>query len=447
MTDSLSPDNLSQTWVIRDSCQELLGAGYGGQNGHCEDCDSRKEYTFRDALKHIHTTRPDIVHDTPSWPCEDRCAIWLEPTKAPRPNDRLSILMIDLRRFRDDLDTITARATHLHQLFHRRQEPMKAKNAMNSTVKGLHSRVGDHDHSPPRNAITGSNAEVPKHPETEAQPNQAGLPKSILRAFELIISLFMIKSKVYHAMIRGDEDPEFVHSLTRIPNWKHTRYGVALKGALKALHSARGDLILSLTERHTGTVRLGAVGTECLAALCMMNLQRGVLTMPPQKRTGKLEKYESLHHEQTRLAGNPVLKIPDDIIPRYAAHLAELELKTRLKPQRKVFLEIRALENELTAVRGIYSTQLFNAQNLMDVIDPKSFRVTNGFRRARFPLEQDAMLPGMSALYTSSEQITCLILRTQILKIVLKESIEILEEGHGKAIRVFTLVTLFFLPL
>lgn len=437
MTDSLSPDNSFQTWVIRGSCQELPGAKSEQQNERCEDCDSRKEYEFLEALKHIHTKRPDINHDAPDWPCEDRCAVWLEPTKVPRHNDRLSILMIDLQRFRDDLDTIIARATHLHQLFHRKQNRVRTEDAVNSTVQG----------PDPGAAITGSNAEMPNQLEPAPQPTPAGLPRSILKAFKIVIILFMIKSKVYHAMIRGDEDPGFAQSLKIIPGWKNKRYDVALKGILRALHSAHGDLILNLTQNNAATIRLSAVGTECLAAQCMMNVQRGVLAMPPHTRTDQVETDESLRSDRTRPTRNLAEKMPEDVILRYANHLAKLELKARLKPQRGAFLEIRALEDELKALQQVNSMQEQSVFNLIRVLDPDAFRVTNAARRTRFTVEQAALRRGGRVLATDRANISRLIWRAENLRKVVKENIEVLDEGHGKAIRAFTLVTLFFLPL
>ncbi|KAM3552768.1 hypothetical protein MY1884_007032 [Beauveria asiatica] len=53
----------------------------------------------------------------------------------------------------------------------------------------------------------------------------------------------------------------------------------------------------------------------------------------------------------------------------------------------------------------------------------------------------------MAGLSQRDFEVRTLLGRSQRLREQVKQSIEILEEGHGKAIRVFTIVTLFFLPL
>lgn len=96
-------------------------------------------------------------------------------------------------------------------------------------------------------------------------------------------------------------------------------------------------------------------------------------------------------------------------------------------------------------------TQLFNAYG--KTLHPEAFQsATTDWtyikdRQAMFPLEDKLIASQSEKLVEDDEALALLQNVAKALRSDLKQSIEILEEGHGKAIRVFTIVTLFFLPL
>jgi Mg2+ and Co2+ transporter CorA len=64
-----------------------------------------------------------------------------------------------------------------------------------------------------------------------------------------------------------------------------------------------------------------------------------------------------------------------------------------------------------------------------------------------FPSEAENLNAGLKTLQSKVVELTALETRTQFLREQLKQSVEILEEDHGKAILVFTMITTIFLPL
>ncbi|KAK8035750.1 hypothetical protein PG991_001823 [Apiospora marii] len=122
-------------------------------------------------------------------------------------------------------------------------------------------------------------------------------------------------------------------------------------------------------------------------------------------------------------------------------------------PKRQRFLEISALEEELEALRKVNRVQkrLFLAWERM--LRPDGFQsATTEWtyvkdRQAMYPLESKLVASHETKLTDDDKSLEGLQNIARGLRYDLKQSIEILEEGHGKAIRVFTIVTLFFLPL
>jgi hypothetical protein len=80
--------------------------------------------------------------------------------------------------------------------------------------------------------------------------------------------------------------------------------------------------------------------------------------------------------------------------------------------------------------------------SFLRVLDPSSFAQPTPNRVAMFPSEAECLKAGLKAV-----ELEALENRTQSLREQLKQSVEILEEDHGKAILVFTMVTTIFLPL
>lgn len=86
-------------------------------------------------------------------------------------------------------------------------------------------------------------------------------------------------------------------------------------------------------------------------------------------------------------------------------------------------------------------------ETYMDALDPNSFPVTTPCRVAMFKYESPYLASGLSLMAEKGRELNAMKERLLILRDTAKQSIEILEEDHGKAIFVFTTVTIIFLPL
>jgi hypothetical protein len=98
-------------------------------------------------------------------------------------------------------------------------------------------------------------------------------------------------------------------------------------------------------------------------------------------------------------------------------------------------------------VQSVNSWQQQTFGNFRKVLDPKSFSNPTPRRVAMFPPEAECLGAGLKALQSRATELDALENRTKYLREQLKQSVEILEADHGKAILVFTMITTIFLPL
>jgi hypothetical protein len=142
-----------------------------------------------------------------------------------------------------------------------------------------------------------------------------------------------------------------------------------------------------------------------------------------------------------------------DIIKHYRKISTGLRFSALRNPKRQRFLEISALEEQLDALRDILEVQGRLTEAYRTILDPHFFRISSTDwayvkdRKAMYPLEKTHLDTQARKLAEDSKNLEVLRQSAQSTRHDIKQTIEVLEEGHGKAIRVFTLVTLFFLPL
>jgi hypothetical protein len=105
------------------------------------------------------------------------------------------------------------------------------------------------------------------------------------------------------------------------------------------------------------------------------------------------------------------------------------------------------LQEELSVVQLVNSWQQNTFDSLLKVLDPLSFDLPTPDRVIMFPPESECLKEGLRTLQSKATELKALENRTQYLREQLKQSVEILEEDHGKAILVFTMITTIFLPL
>ncbi|KAF2737510.1 hypothetical protein EJ04DRAFT_574474 [Polyplosphaeria fusca] len=106
------------------------------------------------------------------------------------------------------------------------------------------------------------------------------------------------------------------------------------------------------------------------------------------------------------------------------------------------------MEEELEVIVAVFSQQNSSLKALERVLDSKTYRITERVRINAFKRLEQPTFETVASAYREVERDVKKI-QNQITKTaqVLRYNIEIAEEGHSKAILVFTLVTIVFLPL
>ena len=116
-------------------------------------------------------------------------------------------------------------------------------------------------------------------------------------------------------------------------------------------------------------------------------------------------------------------------------------------PRKRLLRDIHALQEELSVVRLVNTWQQKSFNTLLSVLNPHSFASPNPDRSSMFVSESECLKGGIENLRSKVTELEALESRTLYLRDQLKQSVEILEEDHGKAILVFTMITTIFLPL
>ncbi|KAF4881998.1 hypothetical protein CGCFRS4_v014982 [Colletotrichum fructicola] len=439
----LRPEGV-QSWTIKGSC---YGHAETPAAEICKACDGNTEYDLVGALEHLHAGRGQTQppgHKIPPAPHEDPCVVWLQNVKEVETDPLFNTLMRDLSIFKQDLEKILDESEKLH-LFVARPGFRPDRN--------LHDEV--QDNRPSQGQERSGN-----------QLEALALPTSLLRAFQNIVALLCVQARM--VLLTCREDDIEIHRNSRA-NKGRTRYSRILETVMTSLGNAREDLILANTAGNTSSVRFSAVGAEYIVTTAMTNLQTGALRISAGSSKVPLN-LSGLAGEVRRgtrriVTGGEDLGLLEaalqkpgqnapttattelDLMAFYEAHARALDFNASIRPQRRAFLAIRALEEELRAIKDLNVTQWRCLDTTGLVLHPMSFPVVDQDRVARFALELKVIERAKAERKREHEDMLRMLHRAADLRARVKESIEVLDEGHGNAIRVFTLVTLFFLPL
>ncbi|KAL9571877.1 hypothetical protein ACKAV7_003866 [Fusarium commune] len=256
---------------------------------------------------------------------------------------------------------------------------------------------------------------TPSHKQGVIDDNLS-LPTNLVFSFEEILAMYMMMAKEMSMTNRVGSHPMRYRKIENI----HHRRDNAFQNARRFLEESRADIILlGTTPRNVDILSLNAIGPEFLAGALAVSTQNRPLL--PGTSTGALEVYQQ--------------------------YMSKLRYQAGRRPQRRIFLDIHSLEDELEALGKLVTSQETVLANYRDLLSPYSYRITSTTRHALFDSESRYINAQLTRLRLRSQEIQALRDQATILKDQVKQIIEILEEGHGKAIRVFTIVTLFFLPL
>ncbi|KAI0138077.1 hypothetical protein F4776DRAFT_654461 [Hypoxylon sp. NC0597] len=352
----------------------------------CEACKSRKIYASHvEALDHLHSEHMSCVAlGKNKRPYDDPCFVWLRHYKGSQIHQAHNKIVLDtVNQFLDTLANVKDLAMELHYL------------------------VATTSHQ-------GS--------ESESRPF---LPERVFYSFQEILSMYIFTSRQLSYINRLgapqlDNEKRQVGSYWRRIRSFESDAQAAFARACELLENSKADIILSgITTRSPDTLGIESVGPHFLAVALAANLQN-----------------------------RPLLPDTDtDAVQVYQEYTSKLRYQAYRRPRRRVFLEIHRLQEDLEALQNVILSQLQVLENYKRLLSPGSYRVTDSSRKGLFRIESRYIDSQMRKLLDRSDELRVQLERTNYLKEQVKQAIEILEENHGKAIRVFTIVTVFFLPL
>ncbi|TGJ82820.1 hypothetical protein E0Z10_g5942 [Xylaria hypoxylon] len=263
--------------------------------------------------------------------------------------------------------------------------------------------------------------------------------ESLVRVFEHITIIltsscdFMVR--VEKAMRKGH--PKVLDN-NKLKSQLRRTLNQIVSSAQKDLEQAKVDIILaSRTENRPGDATLASIGPEFIIAAISNGLFLRQLRETPDNSTSPKDDMDADSMETKHVNVGEVYK-------RYAN---KLQLQVNQRPQKRLLPDIYALEEELDILLRLNHWQQKFCHDFLRVLDPISYRITTKARISYFRTESHYLLKTIRRLEVRYNDLHSLQKRAEKLRDQLQQSIEIEEESHGKAIRVFTFVTLFFLPL
>ncbi|KAL6816346.1 hypothetical protein V8C40DRAFT_282248 [Trichoderma camerunense] len=353
----------------------------------CGDCKGGKHYSSaEEALKHFHNEHFDC-HHRGNRPYDDPCYSWLHRiwhSHYPLRNERNDLLR-NVQEFERELSELVLHMNELHAMVTSKED----------------DSMGDLAIRPP-------------------------LPKHIFYAFQKIVQVFILRSKRLSLMTRiktssGIDQSKISDKINELQRFEET----AKDRILDRLDHAKRDIFLSgNTSSDIERSQPQAVGAELLALALIC-------------------KSHNLLFEAKTSNSRP----NDNTLEVYQDYASELHCQANQRPQKRVFLDIRNLEEELDALNTLLSHQKECLHKFAKSISPDTLRLTTMTRVAQNRAEKAYQDNHTRQLDRRIQEVRNVKTRSKFLKEQVKQDIEIMEEDHGKAIRVFTIVTLFFLPL
>lgn len=172
-----------------------------------------------------------------------------------------------------------------------------------------------------------------------------------------------------------------------------------------------------------------AVGAEFLVAAIVTTIQNRSINLPEEG---------ALH---TTAQSNL------EVIDMYKKYNRHIHFEANRRPQRRVFIAIHELQEELDTLDMVIRGQEDMFRWYKRKINPEYSDLSHELRLRAYFFEGTYIDEQCDKLAERQAEIDRLQDKAAALNSHVGRMIEILEEDHGKAIRVFTVVTLFFLPM
>lgn len=269
------------------------------------------------------------------------------------------------------------------------------------------------------------------------------LQANLVYAFQEILYLYLLTARRLMLLNRASNTIRHaivIHYERRIDDVIR-RLQSARENVRSRLEEAKKDIILLGTSTgETGGFEVASTGPEFLVAMLAANVQRRTFTRSltqPASALTPLGLLPQMPEERSH---------KEDVVEMYRRRSAQLHFESLRRPQRRVFLGIRSLEEELLALQALTAAQIDSMRSFRSLL-PAPGSVGGGTGGTSGGVEARYIDKQLETLQVRADALKQLQDRAADLRDQVKQAIEILDEDHGKAIRVFTVVTVFFLPL
>lgn len=270
--------------------------------------------------------------------------------------------------------------------------------------------------------------------DAQTQTPRPRLPSSLVHAFETLLCFYILTAKKL-SLINQTHNP--THKSRARAGALNLRLERAKLRCIKVdfkvvdlLDTAKKDILLEGTEDQAeDALGIRAVGAEFLIAAIITTIQNRSINLPEES---------TLHiSAQSDL----------DIINMYKRYNDQIHFEASRRPQRRVFIAIHELREELDAIDMVIRARKDMFQWYKFQIKPESSELSYESRVRPYRFEERYIDEQCDRMEERHKELIRLRDKAIALNSHVGRMIEILEEDHGKAIRVFTVVTLFFLPM
>lgn len=257
----------------------------------------------------------------------------------------------------------------------------------------------------------------------------AGYPTSLGSTFEWIVGKYVLFAKQLSCLNRIEDGVSDAAASTSSELTSLCTDALEIDRKLsESLRTLKRDIMISdHSEGEANRIVSSAVSAELLLTSLVRNLQRDTVEQVKKGRS--------------------------DIVGHYRRLYSGLGANAIRKPKRRLFLEISAHEEELDALRAVFEIQGRTLKAYTKALDPDRDKQGSTDRnhlqhlRDTFPLVKKQLDQHIIDIERGAQNLSVLHGHAQITRHDLKQVLEVLDEGHGKAIRALTFVTVFFLPL
>lgn len=275
------------------------------------------------------------------------------------------------------------------------------------------------------------------------QTSRPQLPSSLVHAFDALLSYYIFTSRQLSLINRsiGREptkrsrrDTNSLGAQSRRASRRCRKVGL---NVVELLANAKKDILLMGTkDQENDSLGLHVVGIHFLMAALVTVVQNRKPNLPEQG------------------AVQTTIRSSTDVIDMYKEYSIQLRWEANRRPQKRVVVAIHEIEEELRALSQLVNSQERMLSWYMDNIKSRTGILKSGdyysrMRKLKFfqKFQKGYIEKQCERLQRRQREIDQLQENAAALKLHVGWMIDILEEDHGKAIRVFTMVTLFFLPL